>query len=246
MSPGYKLRKHIAQALQARSQAIKSALERYNEAAKAFKPPRRTLSWEEVVEYAFLADFDLLRDSRQDIRDRPWAQPLNHVLMDQWFKRQCAREEIERLNIEIRRVVTHIRDERKSLEAAEQDALTAQPPDTILAFQIQRYREERDRFSALHLRRFKLLASVPGFTGSLAPGTSLDPTLRSRGQANHPSNAMDVDGEVQLSPGTVFNSQSKQSPPLSEEEGEESDEDEGEEDEEDEEARFQVVMAGTD
>ncbi|TEB04036.1 hypothetical protein FA13DRAFT_1807722 [Coprinellus micaceus] len=36
---GYKLRKHIAQVLQARSQAIKSALERYNGAAKAFKPP---------------------------------------------------------------------------------------------------------------------------------------------------------------------------------------------------------------
>lgn len=105
---GYKLRKHISKALQARSQAIRSSLERYNDAAAKMVPPRRQLSWNQVIEYAFLADFDLLRDSRQDVRSKPWAQPQSRLLMDQYFKIQRAREEIQRLNIEIKRIVTHI------------------------------------------------------------------------------------------------------------------------------------------
>ncbi|KAJ7768088.1 hypothetical protein DFH07DRAFT_736485, partial [Mycena maculata] len=59
---GYKLRKHIAKALQARSKAIKAAIVRCNDAAEVMEPPMPTLDWEEVVECAFLADFDLLRE----------------------------------------------------------------------------------------------------------------------------------------------------------------------------------------
>ena len=51
---GYKLRKHIAKALSAWSQAIRTALDRYNDAAAAMKPKKPLLSWENVVEYAFL------------------------------------------------------------------------------------------------------------------------------------------------------------------------------------------------
>ncbi|KAJ7825761.1 hypothetical protein B0H14DRAFT_3088555 [Mycena olivaceomarginata] len=59
---GYKLRKHIAKALQTRSKTIRTALGRYNAAATSLDPPCRTLKWEEVVEFTFLSDFDLLRD----------------------------------------------------------------------------------------------------------------------------------------------------------------------------------------
>ncbi|KAJ7310166.1 hypothetical protein DFH08DRAFT_823197 [Mycena albidolilacea] len=44
---GYKVRKHIAKALQVRSKAIQSALQHYNSAALALDPPRQHLSWEE-------------------------------------------------------------------------------------------------------------------------------------------------------------------------------------------------------
>ncbi|KAG6824531.1 hypothetical protein H0H92_006579, partial [Tricholoma furcatifolium] len=100
---GYKLRKHIGKALKARSQAIRSALDRYNDAAALMSPPRASLSWNEIVEYAFLADFDLLRDTRQDVSERPWARPSARLAMDQYFKIERAHEEIYRLNIEIRR-----------------------------------------------------------------------------------------------------------------------------------------------
>jgi hypothetical protein len=119
---GYKLRKHIAKALQSRSQAIRTALDRYNTAARALPIPRRQLEWKEVVEYAFLADFDLLRDARQDISHRPWATPAGRLAMDLYFKIQRAREEIDRLNIEVKRVATYIRDEKHYLRNAEKKA----------------------------------------------------------------------------------------------------------------------------
>jgi hypothetical protein len=73
---GYKIRKHITKALQARSQAIRMALKSYNIAAAAMVPPGRKLAWSEVVEYVFLSDFDLLHHPERGIEVRPWADPV--------------------------------------------------------------------------------------------------------------------------------------------------------------------------
>ncbi|KAJ7686337.1 hypothetical protein B0H14DRAFT_2654322 [Mycena olivaceomarginata] len=74
---GYKLRKHIAKALQVRSKAVKTALQKYNDAAAAMDPPKPHLAGE---------------------------------------RRYAARdEEIERLNLEIPRLLTYMADERKFL-----------------------------------------------------------------------------------------------------------------------------------
>ncbi|KAI5981234.1 hypothetical protein EDD15DRAFT_2380028 [Pisolithus albus] len=81
---GYKLWKHVAKALQTRSAAIK------------------TLQWEEVVEYTFLANFNLLWDTDEDILQHPWVHPTAHFALDTFFKMCQAEEEIARLNIEIR------------------------------------------------------------------------------------------------------------------------------------------------
>ncbi|KAG1733292.1 hypothetical protein EDB19DRAFT_1831013 [Suillus lakei] len=64
---GYKLWKYIAKALQTCSVAIRSALNSYNAIASATSTPRQTLQWEEVVNYTFLADFDLLRNACADV-----------------------------------------------------------------------------------------------------------------------------------------------------------------------------------
>ncbi|KAF6742162.1 hypothetical protein DFP72DRAFT_994580 [Ephemerocybe angulata] len=159
---GYKLRKHISSNLQTRSQAIRTALGHYNAAAAELDPPRPSLSWDEVVEYAFLADFDLLRDSREDIRSRPWAQPLNRALRDTYFKIERAREEIKRLHVEIKRVITHIQDEENFLIAAEEEQRHIDP---LLSYQIAKYRNERTRFASTHIRRFNELAKLPGRPG---------------------------------------------------------------------------------
>ncbi|KAJ7500260.1 hypothetical protein B0H11DRAFT_1714849 [Mycena galericulata] len=175
---GYKLRRHIAKALQARSQAIRSALKGYNAAAASLSPPGRTLKWDDVVEYAFLADFDILRnqvaiDTVHDIRD--WARPASRLLLDSYFKIERAGEEIDRCNVEIRRVITHIRDEAAFLisKAAELDAT-----DPTMAYFIRSYRWQRGRFDETHLDRFAKLAAKAGprFPGTLLHGRRLQPT----------------------------------------------------------------------
>lgn len=91
--------------------------------ARLLPTPRRQLDWKEVVEYAFLADFDLLRDTRQDISNRLWATPAGRLAMDLYFKIARAHEEITRLNVEIRHVATYISDEDHFLRYSETKAL---------------------------------------------------------------------------------------------------------------------------
>ncbi|KAK0457967.1 uncharacterized protein EV420DRAFT_1270846 [Desarmillaria tabescens] len=152
---GYKMRKHIGKALKARSQAIRTALTQYNVAAATLIPPRPPLKWERVVEYAFLADFDLLRDVRQDMSERKWATPAGRQAMDTYFKICRAKEEIKRLNIEIQRVITYMHIEDTYLRRREGAIAETEP---ALAFQISRYRQDRERFYAAHMRRFYALS----------------------------------------------------------------------------------------
>ena len=64
-----------------------------------------------MVEYTFLADFDLLCESHQDVHDHPWSKPAICMMIDQYFKLKHVREEIQHLNIEIPHVITYIQDE---------------------------------------------------------------------------------------------------------------------------------------
>ncbi|KAK0499109.1 hypothetical protein EDD18DRAFT_1308436 [Armillaria luteobubalina] len=165
---GYKMRKHIGKALQARSKAIRTALAQYNTAAAALKPPRPPLQWERVIEYAFLSDFDLLRDVRRDMSGHKWATPAGRKAMDTYFKICRAREEIKRLNIEIRRVVTYMHVEDAYLQRCEKSIAMTTP---ALALQVSHYRHGRERFYAMHMRRFYTLSEDPHFTGDISVGS---------------------------------------------------------------------------
>ncbi|KAJ3794127.1 hypothetical protein GGU11DRAFT_846356 [Lentinula aff. detonsa] len=99
---GYKLRTHIANALKARSQAIRTAVTTYNDAAAELGRPQ--LTWDQVIEYSFLSNFDLLRDARRDVR-------TGRLALDQYYKLLRAPEEIIRLNKEIRSLITYIHEE---------------------------------------------------------------------------------------------------------------------------------------
>ncbi|KAJ7066089.1 hypothetical protein C8F01DRAFT_1248137 [Mycena amicta] len=170
---GYKHRTKIAKSLQTRSKAVKAAIDRYNKAAGSMTPPRPPLSWDTVVEYTFLGEFDLLRDDSNSLQNEKWARPSFRHLMDGYFKIERAREEIERLNIEIRRVITWIRDKGRLLRKLEADL--QQEGDVPLAVQVQIYRERRSIYNAVHLQRFQDLARKHGaaFTGNLRPGVAV-------------------------------------------------------------------------
>lgn len=99
-------------------------------------PSKPQLDFETFVEYAFLADFDLLRDTPQDIQDHLWAQPAACVLMDEYFKIQQAQEEIQQLNVEIQHVVTFMHNEDSFFLAAEEHYSHSDP---LLAFLISQH-----------------------------------------------------------------------------------------------------------
>ncbi|KAG1844390.1 hypothetical protein F4604DRAFT_1884460 [Suillus subluteus] len=168
---GYKLQKHIGKALQARSAAICTALDHYNAAARSLSPPRPSLTWEEVVEYAFLSNFDLLRDARQDVSQHPWATPTGHLTMDTYFKMRCAWEEIQHLNVEIRRVATYLHDESKYLLKCK---MQLKPLHPALAHQVSLYHKVHARFTRHHLHRLHKISMLKGFMGSIIPGTSIE------------------------------------------------------------------------
>ncbi|KAJ7788156.1 hypothetical protein B0H14DRAFT_3504535 [Mycena olivaceomarginata] len=179
--PGYKMRKHIAKALQARSKAMKNTIDRYNDAAIILEPPMPRLTWEQVVEYAFLVDFDILWDTHLDVQSKPWTRPAYRLAMDRYFKILRAREEIKRLNIEIRGVVTWIRNENRFLQRMERNLNSGEgkteeevEQDTQMAMQVRLYRRRWGRYDAGHLQRFTKLAQTPGFTGTLQCGVALE------------------------------------------------------------------------
>jgi hypothetical protein len=166
------MRKHIAKALQARSRAIKTAIEQYNAAAAALEVPREPLSWEEVVDYTFLSDFDLLRTSHRDILTEGWAQPAGREAMDNYFKILRANKEIKRLNIEIPRLVTYMWDEEAFLFRQE-ERVRIEHGDA-LAHQVALYRELQGRFNDGHRYRLLALSKLPGFLGSIMPGVPVN------------------------------------------------------------------------
>ncbi|KAF7371734.1 hypothetical protein MVEN_00029900 [Mycena venus] len=166
----YKMQTHIAKSLKAWCGAVQNAIQHYNIAARALEPPAPELTWDQVVEYAFLADFDFLRVTDEDVLKKPWSRPAYRLAMDSYFKIERAREEIVWLNNEIRRLVTWINDEDHFLRKQESEMANA--GDTDLAVLVRRYRLERGRSDMGHMKHLWRLAKTPGFTGSILPGLS--------------------------------------------------------------------------
>lgn len=119
----------------------------------------------------FLADFDLLHDSCQDVRDHPWTKPTFHIMIDQHFKLECTREEIQHLNIKIPHVITYIQDEDASLWLKE---VEVRKVNLGLAHQVEKYWLECRHFNNAHMCQFRKLSTLPGFVGSIIPGVRIE------------------------------------------------------------------------
>ncbi|KAE9401183.1 hypothetical protein BT96DRAFT_938043 [Gymnopus androsaceus JB14] len=112
-SLGYKMRKHIAQSLKSCSKSIQNAITSYNEAAAALSPPRRKITWDEIVDFSYLSEFNILRDTAEDVRERKWATPQNRLLMTRFFKFIQAEEELAWVHVEVKRLLTYMVDEEE-------------------------------------------------------------------------------------------------------------------------------------
>lgn len=167
---GYKLRQQLGKALQRRSDAIRNAIDRYNAQAAALNPPRPKISWKDIAEYGFLGEFDLLRCSRNDIRSSDWSKPGHREATTKFFKLCRAREEITRLNIEVRRLRTAIHDEELWTSAVIQELLISDPH---LGRELQRQWRPRAAINAVHSYRLDCIESLEGFSGVAGVGVRL-------------------------------------------------------------------------
>ena len=172
---GYKLRKHIAQALSRRCAAIRNAISRYNDLAPVQKPPRPLLVYSEVVDYCTFSEFEILKHSDHDILSKEWAILANRQAANKHFKIERAEEEIHRCNVEVTRVRAWV-DEDDAVMSRAVAAHEGNDPAFaahLKVLQIQR-RHVND-----HLRtRLEQIYKLPGYCGSLPPvaASSAPPT----------------------------------------------------------------------
>lgn len=167
-SLGYKARTHLAKSLQTRCKTIRSATEAYNRAACALDPPRPPLDWSQVSHYSFLDEFNLLRNTRHGISSAPWANPVVREAIKKFLRVRRAREEIDRCNIEVRRLYSSIYDEEHKLDAILKGLVNE---NSIILGATKEYCIRRRRVNSLLLERIRSIFSLDGFTGNKTLGS---------------------------------------------------------------------------
>ncbi|KAG7094741.1 hypothetical protein E1B28_005558 [Marasmius oreades] len=83
---GYKQWEKISKALKSRAEAIRKALDAYNELALLMTPPRQTLTFNQALEMVTIADFDLLKDTQNNVAEMVWAKEEHHEAMRLHFQ----------------------------------------------------------------------------------------------------------------------------------------------------------------
>lgn len=158
------MRQRIGQALRVCSDAIKIALKEYNLQAAALRQPRPALTWPKIVEMANLGEFDLLRDAREGIHTLFWAQPANReaAWLHQNIKR--AKEERDRLNIEIIRLLTKMLDDHVDYQ------LTVPKSNPELACELSKRWKYQQLVNEILVDYLVKTSQLSGFTGSLRVG----------------------------------------------------------------------------
>jgi len=161
---GYKLRKHISNAIVRRSAAVRAAIDHYNELAPLQNPPCSLLQYTDVASYGWLGDFILLKISRHDILQKPWANSANREVARRYFKLLRAKEEIYRLNIEVRRLQAWIDEEDTHILQCADEQLTLDP---LLAATIREQYLEQKRVNDVHRARLRAIYILDGYSGAV-------------------------------------------------------------------------------
>ena len=164
------MRTHIAKALQSRCKAIRNAVKTYNTAAAQLDPPRPPISWEAVSHINFLEEFNLLHNTRQDIREKPWSELAVRELMKLSQRVKRAHEEIERCHVAVRRLYTAIHDEDDDFEEALSRLWTGDP---LVYGAVDDFISRRRLVNNQLLARLALLTNSPNYLGDRSRGVRL-------------------------------------------------------------------------
>jgi hypothetical protein len=145
-------------------------LKRFNDEAE--KLGRQTLTLDQVISYTFIAELDLLKDSREDIRGLAWTLPAVREGIVLWLKMQRAQEEIQRIGVEARRLELWIA--QSSIEYQETIS-RLMSLDPLLAAELrERYDMQKvdDEYNLMYLRRLYLLTSGTPAAKFISPLTT--------------------------------------------------------------------------
>jgi hypothetical protein len=112
-------------------------------------PPHPSLSWKEIVDYSFIGEFDTLQHSRADIRDQSWTHTACCEATVKFFKLCCAREEIMRLDIEMRQLHVSICNEAIHYEQVISQLSSSDPP---LAAELRQVWKLQSAVNRLHIQ----------------------------------------------------------------------------------------------
>ena len=166
---GYKLRKHIAQALSRRCTAIRNAIARYNDLAVLQTPPRPHLVYSEVVDYCTFSEFEILKHSEHDVLSKDWAILSNRQAANKFFKVERAKEEVRRCNVEVARLQAWVDAEDTVMSRA---VAAHEGSDPAFAAHLRVLQMQRRHVND-HLRsRLNQIYKLPGYSGHRPPVTT--------------------------------------------------------------------------
>jgi hypothetical protein len=160
------MRKQIAKAIARRSGALRTALSKYNELAPQQQPPRPQLEYADVLNYAWLGDFVLLKYSRHPMLQKPWSVQSNREIASKHFKIIRAHKEINRLNVEIRQLARWIDDEDQHFKNV---ATTLTENSSHLAAELSAIASSHRCINDDHHARLKKVYCLNGYTGWKPP-----------------------------------------------------------------------------
>ncbi|KAI1782046.1 hypothetical protein LXA43DRAFT_977781 [Ganoderma leucocontextum] len=166
----YRVRTHIAKSLQKRCKAICAAVKAYNATALALDPPRPTLDWSQISHFSFLEEFVLLNDTRNDLREKQWAQPLVQETMRTAPRIKRTTEELEIIHREARRVHTSISDEDVHFTRVLADLMAR---GDILYDAVSEFCSRRRANNAHILSYIRRLYALPEYAGEQTPAPEL-------------------------------------------------------------------------
>ena len=142
--------------------AVRNALERYNKLAMKQSPPRPVLQYNEVLSYATLGDFDLLKHSQHDVLARPWSNTMHRQMAVKYFKLLRAHEEINRLNVEVRRLQAWVDNETTEIERI---ATEISPQNPLLSAELRALFHRQQRVNIQHQLRLQCIYDLEGYLG---------------------------------------------------------------------------------
>ena len=171
---------------------MNTVLNEYNTQAEILGRP--VLDFQQVIEYSFLSDFELLHHMHNDITQRPWADPLIRSGMISWMKTERAKEEITCLNVEAQRLKTYIRDSSVARQYAIQHICKTDP---ALAAELQEHHDTQSSINVLLSQQLRKMELLQGFTGWRDLGVRVGGNLVDPGSENDEvGGTMDEDDNI--------------------------------------------------